>query len=302
MAMFVFTLLMSAMLASIFWLQLSKRIGKFYAWQTFNFVNAATNLVFFAIGEGDAWYIVAAGALNGIPVGGQFLVNTIMSDVIDYDEFLNGARCEAAFSVFATLIPKFVAIPASAVPLAIINLLGFRQPVDGVAQPQNEHVHLFIKVAFVMVPFTCAVLSFLVKFRYPIKNDVVAKGVQAGIDQYKQGERKVRARIVSDYEHASRRPCSQRGKLASVGVARSGTPCRSQRASQHAPVYTRRAESKMLRCRAHSGHSTCYICAVPPVHDRSLQWSQQHCRRTTRSSTQMSSSASSALKTTSRRC
>ena len=111
----------------------------------------------------------------------------------DYDEFLNGARCEAAFSVFATLIPKFVAIPASAVPLAIINLLGFRQPIDGVAQPQNDNVHLFIKVAFVMVPFSCAVLSFLVKFRYPIKNDVVAKGVQAGIDRYKQGDGTVRA-------------------------------------------------------------------------------------------------------------
>lgn len=193
MAGFVFTLLIAAMLASLFWLRLSKWIGKFYAWQTFNFVNAITNLMFFGIQEGDSWLVIAAGALNGIPVGGQFLVNTIMSDVIDYDEFLNGARCEAAFSVFATLIPKFVAIPASAVPLAIVNLLGFRPPVDGVAQPQNALVDLFIQVAFVMVPFTCAVLSFLVKFRYPIKSDLIAKGVQSGIDAYRTGAKEARS-------------------------------------------------------------------------------------------------------------
>lgn len=163
MAGFVFVLLMSAMLSSLFWLWLSRWIGKFRAWQTFNFVNAMTNLMFFRIGRGDSWLVIAAGALNGIPVGGQFLVNTIMADVIDYDEFLNGCRSEAAFSVFATLIPKFVAIPASAIPLAIINLLGFDPPVDGIAQPQNSKVQLFIRVSFVMLPFTCALrpLAFL---------------------------------------------------------------------------------------------------------------------------------------------
>jgi Na+/melibiose symporter-like transporter len=117
--------------------------------------------------------------------GGQFLVNTIMSDVIDYDEFLNGSRSEGAFSVFATLIPKFVAIPASAIPLALINLLGFRQPIAGVAQAQLGQVETFIQVCFVMLPFSCAVLSFLLKFLYPIKSDAIAKLVQDGIEEFK---------------------------------------------------------------------------------------------------------------------
>lgn len=34
--------------------------------------------MFFAVGQGDSYLVLAAGALNGIPVGGQFLVNTIM--------------------------------------------------------------------------------------------------------------------------------------------------------------------------------------------------------------------------------
>lgn len=109
-----------------------------------------------------------------------------MSDVIDYDEFLNGSRSEGAFSVFATLIPKFVAIPASAIPLALINLLGFKQPIAGVAQNQPKQVESFIQVSFVMLPFTCAVLSFLLKFLYPIKSDRTAKLVQDGIEDFKQ--------------------------------------------------------------------------------------------------------------------
>lgn len=124
--------------------------------------------------------------IDGLLAGGQFLVNTIMSDVIDYDEFLNGSRSEGAFSVFATLIPKFVAIPASAIPLALINVLGFIQPVAGVAQNQPSRVENFIEVSFVMFPFTCAVLSFLLKFFYPIKSDKTAKLVQDGIAEFKR--------------------------------------------------------------------------------------------------------------------
>lgn len=254
MAAFVFGLLITAMAGSVLWLLISRKVGKFFAWQAFNALNAATNLIFLFAGEGDNYLIILAGFLNGLPVracfppkfepqsknkspnnvcvsstlrplrlagliaaahrvrcthaqgparyspthvqvGGQFLVNTIMADVIDYDEFLNGARSEAAFSVFATLIPKFVAIPASAVPLAVINLLGFVQPVDGVAQVQNDGVHRFIRAAFILVPFTCAVGSFIVKFRYPIKTDTIAEAVQMGIEEFKEGKKLVRRRV-----------------------------------------------------------------------------------------------------------
>ena len=69
MALFVIILLMSAMVSSVGWLWLSQRIGKFAAWQAMNFVNAATNLSFFLIGRGQSYRVLAAGALNGVPVG-----------------------------------------------------------------------------------------------------------------------------------------------------------------------------------------------------------------------------------------
>lgn len=42
-----------------------------------------------------------------------------------------------------------------------------------------------------------AVGSFLVKFRYPIKNDVIAKGVQAGIEEYNSGAETVCSLLLS---------------------------------------------------------------------------------------------------------
>jgi hypothetical protein len=69
MALFVIILLVSAMLASVGWLFLARKIGKFGAWQAMNFGNAATNLSFFLIGRGQSYRVLAAGALNGIPVG-----------------------------------------------------------------------------------------------------------------------------------------------------------------------------------------------------------------------------------------
>lgn len=57
-------------------------------------------------------------------------------------QLLYGVRNEAIFSVYATLIPKFVAIPATAIPLALLKAVGFVEPVDLVTQPQVYTVPL----------------------------------------------------------------------------------------------------------------------------------------------------------------
>ena len=54
--------------------------------------------------------------------------------MIDYEEFLHGARSEGAFSVYATLVNKTVAIPGSAIPLGILSMLGFVYPINGQEQ------------------------------------------------------------------------------------------------------------------------------------------------------------------------
>ena len=68
--------------------------------------------------------------------GSEIPLAVILADIIDYDEFLTGKRNEATFTMFQSFIPKMVAIPSAAIPIAIMNAFGFVQPIDGVIQPQ----------------------------------------------------------------------------------------------------------------------------------------------------------------------
>lgn len=70
MALSVFALLFAAMASSPLWLYLSQHTGKYFAWQVFNVVNAATNILFLWPSEGDPAFTVFTMLLNGIPVGG----------------------------------------------------------------------------------------------------------------------------------------------------------------------------------------------------------------------------------------
>lgn len=67
---------------------------------------------------------IAITFVNGLPLGGAFLTDSILADVIDYDELLNGTRNEGGFTVFSTFIPKFVSVPAGAIPLSLMAMIG----------------------------------------------------------------------------------------------------------------------------------------------------------------------------------
>ena len=58
-------------------------------------------------------------------MSGNFLIPAMAADVIDYDELRTGRRREAQYMAFWALIPKFVAIPGSSVPLAILAAVGY---------------------------------------------------------------------------------------------------------------------------------------------------------------------------------
>jgi hypothetical protein len=92
---------------------------------------------------------------------------------IDYDELRTGARNEAAFTMFASFIPKVVSIPASAFPLSVLAIIGFRAPAPG-GQPdlyQPLEVVWGIRVMFAFIPTSLALLSCYLKYKnFPFKD------------------------------------------------------------------------------------------------------------------------------------
>ena len=142
---------------------------------------AVTNSFYIFLGEGDVTACIVITAMNGLPFGAKFLADAILADIIDYDEFLSGARSEATYTMFKSFLPKICAIPASAIPLALLNSIGHVAPVNGVIQRQKPIVETYVRIVAVVIPTGISLLGFFIKRHFPFKSknqiDLIAEGV-----------------------------------------------------------------------------------------------------------------------------
>ena len=91
----VLALIFCALIFMPMWLWIAAKYGKRNAWLLWSFTTAITNTLFAFCGTGDYVTCIVFSGINGIPLGAKFLAEAILADVIDYDEFLTGARSEA---------------------------------------------------------------------------------------------------------------------------------------------------------------------------------------------------------------
>jgi Na+/melibiose symporter-like transporter len=211
-------LFVSAVCAMPFWLWLASRVGKRKAWLIYNVANSVTCPWFFAIGEGNVMGAALISALNGFAVGGQFFVDSVTADVVDYDEFLNGSRIEASFVTLATFVPKIVLVFSTALPLSLIAAAGFRNSVGmscdeleaigyeeaaeclaskcspsnmdacpKAPQPQPELVIAIVRVLFCAGPALLTMIGCWIKLYFPIRTAAQMAQVQEGIVAHEEG-------------------------------------------------------------------------------------------------------------------
>ncbi|CAE8620381.1 unnamed protein product [Polarella glacialis] len=197
MSMGLVGLLVAAILSMPAWFALAARIGDYRAWIAYNVFNAGTNLLLAF--PGTYWpdrtalvfTTVSFAALNGVPMGAKFLTDNVLGVCIDYDELRTGARNEAAFTMFSSFIPKVVSVPASAFPLSVLAMIGFKAPKPG-GEPnlyQAPSVIWAIRVMFAIVPTFLALLScFLKWYCFPLKDLRAADAeIKAGLLLRREG-------------------------------------------------------------------------------------------------------------------
>ncbi|MGO9606630.1 MAG: MFS transporter [Candidatus Binataceae bacterium] len=165
------------------WVAAANRFGKLPAWLASFTMNVTGGGAMFFLGKGDTtglmFLICWAGAAFG---AGLFLGPSMQADVIDYDELYTGKRREASYTAFWSILPKFVAIPSAVVPIAVLGQLGYIP--NAVQSPQ---VVLAIKAMFALMPALCAVLSFLIAWRFPI-TEKMHREILDGIERHGRGE------------------------------------------------------------------------------------------------------------------
>jgi GPH family glycoside/pentoside/hexuronide:cation symporter len=136
----------------------------------------------FFLGEGDTLPGLVLIAWAGSSFGaGLFLGPAMQADVIDYDELHTGKRREAQYSAFWGMLPKFVAIPSAAGPIAILGSIGYVP--NAVQTPQ---VVFAIKAIFALTPAVFSTLAFFIAWRFPI-DERVHRAILEGCERHRNG-------------------------------------------------------------------------------------------------------------------
>ncbi|CEM11563.1 unnamed protein product [Vitrella brassicaformis CCMP3155] len=184
------SLLLGALIAMPLWHLIARRFGDITAWQATNLLNALTNGLLIFVGSGDQWLTVGISLINGFPIGAVFLTDNILGLTIDYDELRAGVRNEASFTMFSSFVPKIVAVPAQAFPIAVIAAAGFKASKDGVSQEQSAWVVFLIRAFFVYIPTVLALVSFAVKYyTWPFRNAEEAdRKIKKALQQFLLGK------------------------------------------------------------------------------------------------------------------
>ena len=166
-----------------FWVWIARRVGKLNAYLANMFIGISGGSLMFLLGRGDNWWLLLLICYAGIGFGaGLFLTPSMQADVIDYDELYTGKRREAQYTAFWSMLPKFVAIPSAAIPIAVLASLGYIPNAN-----QVPRVVFAIRAIFALAPAICSALSFLIARRYPITETIHSK-ILEGIELHERGE------------------------------------------------------------------------------------------------------------------
>lgn len=164
------------------WVMLARAIGKRPAWLLSFVMGVTGGGAMFFLGRGDVLPTFLLIAWAGSSFGaGLFLGPAMQADVIDYDELYTGKRREAQYSAFWAMLPKFVAIPSAAIPIAVLGSLGYRPNVE-----QAPQVAFAIQFIFALVPAFFSTLAFLIARRFPI-DERTHRAILDGISNHRHG-------------------------------------------------------------------------------------------------------------------
>jgi GPH family glycoside/pentoside/hexuronide:cation symporter len=165
------------------WVAVARRVGKLNAYLASFFLGITGGGAMFLLGPGDTWGLLVLICWAGIGFGaGLFLTPSMQADVIDYDELYTGKRREAQYTAFWSILPKFVAIPSAAIPIAVLASLGYVPNAI-----QAPRVVFAIRAIFAFGPAICAALSYLIARRYPI-TESIHNQILDGIKLHESGE------------------------------------------------------------------------------------------------------------------
>ncbi|NOH00924.1 MAG: MFS transporter [Chloroflexi bacterium] len=128
-----------------FWMRISKRFNKVGAYIAGMTAWIVVQVMIFTIQPGETNYLLVIAALAGIGVSAAYILpDSILPDVIEWDELRTGRRREGIYYGIRTLIRKLTGALVIFITLQILGWSGYQAPPEGVIQFKQSDSALFM--------------------------------------------------------------------------------------------------------------------------------------------------------------
>lgn len=156
-----------------FWLWLAKRRNKIQAYIVGMSIWIVVQAMIFTIQPGEIPYLLTVAALAGIGVSAAYILpDSILPDVIEWDELRTGRRQEGIYYGIRTLIRKLTGALVIFVTLQILGWSGYQAPPDNVvqySQPDSALLSIRLMVSFIGVAILLGTI--ILAWSYPLTRE-----------------------------------------------------------------------------------------------------------------------------------
>ncbi len=156
-----------------FWLWLAKKRNKIQAYIIGMVIWVVIQFMIFSIQPGEINYLLTIAALAGIGVSAAYILpDSILPDVIEWDELRTGRRQEGVYYGIRTLIRKITGALIIFITLQVLGWSGYQAPPDGATQFTQPDSALFM--IRMMVSFMGAGIllgTILLAWSYPLSRE-----------------------------------------------------------------------------------------------------------------------------------
>lgn len=156
-----------------FWLWLSKRQNKIRAYIAGMAIWIVVQVLIFTIQPGDTNYLLLIAALAGIGVSAAYILpDSILPDVIEWDELRTGRRQEGIYYGIRTLIRKLTGALVIFITLQILGWSGYQAPPEGVTVfKQPESALFMIRVMDSFIGAGILMGTIILAWSYPLTRE-----------------------------------------------------------------------------------------------------------------------------------
>jgi GPH family glycoside/pentoside/hexuronide:cation symporter len=169
-----FGVLMSVCILFVpFWLWFAKRYNKIKAYIVGMCAWVIVQMLIFTIPQGDVEYLLLIAALAGIGVSAAYILpDSILPDVIEWDELRTGRRQEGIYYGIRTLIRKLTGALVIFITLQVLGWSGYQSPpADAIQFTQSDSTLFSIRMLVSFIGVTILLGTIILAWSYPLTRE-----------------------------------------------------------------------------------------------------------------------------------